>query len=599
YKEELKALELVVSHNVPEHIIEKCKKVNEGDCLCGLAIKERRIMFIPQGAYPEHSEEEDFPHNHYLIPVYDNEGVYALFNLYTKKETIEPQEEGFAIAVATAVRNGIKRILLKDNLRLSLETFHLSVDNFPLPVVIFTEGSKIVHINQRFKEKIGDDFKTVESIMKSILPEEEAEKLMFVLYPDQWKGLEGVEIFDRKRDKRQINLYIGPVGRVEGQKYYMLVLEDITEEEILKRQLIQSQKMEAVARLSGGVAHDFNNILGAVMGHTELALTRIEKDHPAHVHLKAILNAAQRASLLTGQLLAFSKRQMTNPRPLDVNTIIGSLLRFIERILGEDIQLSFQKKEPLPPVMADPVQIEQILLNLLVNARDAMPDGGSVEVSTDAQGDHVIISVSDTGPGIPEEIQERIFEPFFTTKPEGKGTGLGLSTVKSIVEELNGRIEFSTAPQKGTTFRVFIPVCETPQKMETEVEKKEPIQPERIPLKGNVVVVEDDTDVRDVLRDYLEFLGIKTKVVEEPERAFEAIDKDTEILITDLVMPGLNGLSIAEEAKKKWPSLKVLFITGFVADNELLNEVEKRKLHVLTKPFTLKQLTDTIRTLLL
>lgn len=600
FDEKKETLKMIAHIGIPDEIKEKCSEIKEGECLCGLAIKEKKFMFIPSSLYPvfEHHEKKD--HGHLLIPIYDEHGPLGLLNLYTKEETkkLQLHEQGFLHSVAVVVRDSIRRIKLRNILKHSLETFHLAVENMPLPVVIYTQDGTVVHANKKFKDLVGTEIIQIsglETILKRILQADIYNKVSPTLYKNEWTRLNSIELITDDK-KRLCNISYGPVGTVEGEKNFMFVLEDITEEEILKKQLLQSQKLEAVGRLAGGVAHDFNNIIGAVVGHAELALNTLDNQESVRAHLEGIILAAQRASLLTNQLLAFSRKQVTKPRPIHLNATIEELLSFMERILGEDIKLEFLKEEPLPFIFADPMQIEQIILNLLINARDAMPEGGKLTIRTNYIEDKVVLTVEDTGHGIPEDILDKIFEPFFTTKPEGKGTGLGLSTVYAIVQDLGGKIEVYSTVNKGTTFMIYLPPCETErcpeEEMGPEIQK---VISQELSLSGPVVVVEDDPDVREVLRGYLEALGIEVIIVEEPERALESINKQTALLITDLVMPGINGLTIAEEALKINTSLKVLFITGFIADERLLKKVEQTKIHVLAKPFNLSQLIEAIK----
>ncbi|MGH9764447.1 MAG: ATP-binding protein, partial [Blastocatellia bacterium] len=353
-------------------------------------------------------------------------------------------------------------------------------------------------------------------------------------------------------------------------------LVEITERKHLEEQLLQSQKMEAIGRLAGGVAHDFNNLLTAILGYSQLASLRLDRPEEVKHDIEEIEKAGRRASALTNQLLVFSRRQVIQPRVVDLNSIVKEAESILRRLIGEDIELVTSLAPAIAPVRADPTQIEQIIMNLAVNARDAMPEGGKLTIETDnvvldrsytsrlpeaAHGDYVMLTVADTGHGMNDEIQSHIFEPFFTTKEMGKGTGLGLSTVYGIVKQAGGHLDLWSAPGAGATFKIYLPPfagsVETPS-----------AKPSADSCRGSetVLLVEDDSAVRSLARLILESAGYSVIDASNADGALSLcseIAEPIELLITDVVMPGSSGPKLAERMRLSNPDLKVLFISGY------------------------------------
>jgi len=372
-----------------------------------------------------------------------------------------------------------------------------------------------------------------------------------------------------------------------------------TERDTLETKLRQSQRMEAVGKLAGGVAHDFNNILTGIMGYCELALRELNA-HPARKRMEGIQKAAERAANLTKQLLAFSRKQILNPELLDINDVISNLQNMLERLLGDTIKLQVDLSKDLPAVKADRGQIEQVLLNLVVNARDAMPNGGRILIRTrsinaseavtkwgilEETGNVLMIEVADEGPGIPPEIQAHLFQPYFTTKPEGKGTGLGLSTVYGIVQQSRGALGLDTEVGKGSTFKVYLtPTDEAPVKVSTRA-----IAEARGTLSGNILVAEDDARIRDLIKESLESFGFKVTPTEDADGALQILKENAipiHLLLTDIMMPGKSGKVLAEEAATLHPDLKILFMSGFASDETIHTTIERLGAGLIHKPFT-------------
>jgi PAS domain S-box-containing protein len=377
----------------------------------------------------------------------------------------------------------------------------------------------------------------------------------------------------------------------------------------LQEQLRHSQKMEAVGRLAGGIAHDFNNILTVIKGYTDLTLMGLDQTDPLRSRIDEIGKAANRAASLTQQLLAFSRRQVMEMSILDLNVLLRDLERMLHRVIGEDIGLNILPGPDLGKVRADPVQIEQVIVNLSVNARDAMPQGGRLVIKTEnadldeasgrillgiPPGPYVMISVTDTGIGMSAEVKERLFEPFFTTKEKGKGTGLGLSTVYGIVKQSGGSIQVDSDPGRGTAFRIYFPRVETPFPAPRERWKGEESP------RGNetILVVEDEEEVRRITLQILENQGYRVLAARSGEEALgllSAFKGKIDLLLTDVVMPGMDGRILAERIRQERPESKVLFMSGYTDDVIAHHGILEEGIHFLSKPFSISQLLVKVR----
>jgi PAS domain S-box-containing protein len=433
---------------------------------------------------------------------------------------------------------------------------------------------------------------------KAVRARDECEQECRLRLPDgaiRWVYCRAAPLFDTS------GLMVGNVGTIE----------DITSRKELEAQLRQAQKMEAVGMLAGGVAHDFNNLLTVIKAHAELAIEAVDADAPLSADLVEIRNASSRAAALTQQLLAFSRKQVLQPRFLEMNALVASLVPMLERLVGEDIKIETSFHPDLGLVRADPYQLEQVLFNLAVNARDAMPSGGTLTLrtanlgATDADGnvtrDSVLLSVSDTGYGMTREVEERIFEPFFTTKALGAGTGLGLSTVYGIVEQSGGRIRVHSQPGKGTTFTLTLPSV-TPEAAPPPAAAALL----RSPRGGGetVLVVEDEDAVRRLTRRILERQGYTVLEARDGRHALDLAKDHTgqlDLLVTDLVMPELSGRAVAEHLTSARPELRVLYVSGYTDDEIVrrgLLDVTASSTRFLEKPFTAATLGSAVRRVL-
>jgi nitrogen-specific signal transduction histidine kinase len=375
-------------------------------------------------------------------------------------------------------------------------------------------------------------------------------------------------------------------------------------EELLR----QSQKMEAIGRLAGGVAHDFNNLLTAIGGYCSLALLDFPADDPRREYLEEIQRAGERGASLTKQLLASGRKQLLSPRLLDLNALVDDLTSLLRRVIGEDIELEWLRGSAPAVILADAGQVEQIIMNLAINARDAMPQGGSLSIaSSSVQVDlgapakrsapYVLLTVSDTGLGMDEETMARMFEPFFTTKDLGKGTGLGLSTVYGIVEQLNGFIRAESALGHGTVFEVYFP-----ERERTSISvHPESIAPVARGGDETVLLVEDESQVRRLVFEVLQARGYKVLAAKDGLEAIpleENYADRIDLLITDVVMPGMSGRELAKHVTAARPDTKVLFMSGYTDDAVLRHGVTGPGTAFLQKPFALEDLLQRVRALL-
>ena len=392
---------------------------------------------------------------------------------------------------------------------------------------------------------------------------------------------------------------------------------DITErkraEEALRAsqlQLQQSQKLEAIGQLAGGVAHDFNNLLTAILGYTDLSLRRINEEDPIRKNLKETKKAAERAAALIRQLLAFSRKQILEPKVLDLNVVVRDMHKMLTRLIGENIDLATKQAGDLGIVKADPCQVEQIIMNLVVNARDAMPRGGKVTIETAnvtldgskhvsiKPGPYVMLAVSDTGNGMDEETQAKVFEPFFTTKEVGKGTGLGLSTVYGIVKQSGGNIWVYSEPEMGTVFKVYLPRVDS-EKAVSEIQPTSEIKD----FYGSetILLVEDEDIVRGLTREILSEAGyhvLDAKGGHEAIRLCRDFSGPIELLLTDVVMPGMSGKEVAERLHELRPSARVLFMSGYTDEAIVRHGVLDANVEFIQKPFTWAKLGKKVRDVL-
>ncbi len=410
-----------------------------------------------------------------------------------------------------------------------------------------------------------------------------------------------------------------PIKNEQGKIInYLGVIEDRSEHKLLRDQLFQIQKMDSIGALTGGIAHDFNNLLTVINGYSELASHIIPKDEKSYKYIKSIFSAGEKASRLVSQLLAFSRQQVVDKKVVDLNTTIKELNKMITRLIGTDIHYETALEPDLPLIKADPVQLEQIIINLIVNARDALNDSGVATVdrrlkidtksiymdtfiisnhSELEEGKYVLCTVSDSGSGMPKEVADRIFEPFFTTKEKGRGTGLGLATVYGIVKQNKGDIQVYSVPGKGTTFKIYWPVSDSLQMKKHFQEKII----EKSVANEQILLVDDDHEVRALAKELLVSLNYTVTEADSGKEALELLQKEScepHLLVTDLVMSEMDGMELAQRVKKIKPEIKILYASGFADDRFFKRDREGIEKYFVQKPYTLYSMATKIREVL-
>ena len=480
-------------------------------------------------------------------------------------------------------------------------------------VVITDATGRLIYVNPAFLHLWG--YESVEEVLARSpfeFADEEATKLVIeeIRSKGAWQG----ELSARKKDGTSFDVLLSAsaVKDARGTLINMMgSILDITERKRLEAQLLQAQKMESIGRLAGGVAHDFNNLLTAISGNVALALLDLRPGDLLHELLTEVTKAANSAADLTRQLLTFSRRQMVSPRVLNLNEVIVHLQKMLHRLLGEDVDLQIVSAADLGQVRIDPSQIEQILVNLAVNGRDAMPNGGKLTLETanvalDVEycrahphvqpGEYVMLAVSDNGHGISPEVRAHLFEPFYTTKPHGEGTGLGLAMVYGAVKQNQGTLEVCSEAGHGTTFKICLPRV---------YERPEPIREEpQITLgrgTATLVLVEDEDKVRAFAIRLLERQGYKVYAYASGEEAMKAVRGMTEhlqLLITDVVLPGMNGRELAEQMQQLRPDIKVLFTSGYTENVIVQHGVLQQGIEFLAKPYSIESFSRRVRELL-
>ncbi len=485
-------------------------------------------------------------------------------------------------------------------------------------IVILDDAAIIQYVNPAFEQVTG--YTRQEAIGKppQMIESGESDAAFFrdmwyaLAHGESWAG----HLAGKRKDGSdyQAQVTISPVQDAAGQVInYIIVQRDVTRRARLESQLRQAQKMEAVGQLAGGIAHDFNNHLTAILGYAELLLDDPALPEAVRSDLDEIRRAAQRSASLTQQLLIFSRKQVVQPQILDLNTIIPDMEKMLRRLIGEDIELAAVLDPDLGLVKAGVVQIEQIVMNLVVNARDAMPDGGQVTIETAnveldenyaqihagvVPGHYVMLSVSDNGIGMDQEVKAHIFEPFFTTKGEGKGTGLGLATVYGIVEQCGGHIQVYSEPGHGTTFKIYLP---------RRFGNKQGRRQDRVLVSSvqgheTILLVEDDVAVRKLARQILERYGYD---VLEAGYALEALRLSKQhtgvihLLMTDVIMPGgMNGVELAGYLARLRPEIRVLYMSGYTGQAIARHGMLQPGVNLLPKPFTAVTLARQVRRVL-
>jgi two-component system, cell cycle sensor histidine kinase and response regulator CckA len=530
--------------------------------------------------------------------------------------TISPirNSEGQITGASTIGRDVTERKRMEEALKQSEQDYHGLFDNAHDALLILSPEDEIVlDVNQRACEIYGfskSEFvgMSLESLTKDVARGKE--QIQRTLEKREFHSFETVQ---RRKDGSEIFLETnGAVVNYKGQEALLSINRDITERKLLEDQFRQSQKMEAVGRLAGGIAHDFNNLLTAIIGYSQLALRGIDADNPLHNNFEEIEKAGKRAAVLTNKMLAFSRKQVIQPKILNLNSSIADIEKMLRRLIGEDIEIAMFLSDKLWMVKADLGQFEQVLMNLVVNARDAMPQGGKLTIETSnvsldetyarhhlnvTPGDYMMLAVSDTGIGMDAATLSHIFEPFFTTKEAGKGTGLGLSTVYGIVNQNNGHIWVYSEPGHGTTFKVYLP------RVKGGVESVEQAEnpADSVQGKETLMVVEDEDAVRNLVCQILRSRGYKVLEASHGVDALLLLEQQSEpihLIITDVIMPFMSGREFADKAIHKYKDIKVLFMSGYTDEAILPHGVLDPGVAFIQKPFTTATLAVKVRDLL-
>src|SRR6185437_9632143 len=416
----------------------------------------------------------------------------------------------------------------------------------------------------------------------------------------EWKRKDGKVVAVRLSSRRATN--------PDGSECAEVIVEDVTEHKALERQLVQAQKFEAIGQLAGGIAHDFNNMIGAILGWVDLGLNETDANSRLHRHFEKVRHQAERAAALTRQLLAFARRQILEPRNVDLNQTTIETLSLLEKVIGSNIEIKANLAPNLAVARADPTQIEQVLMNLCINARDAMPDGGSLIIDTsdmtlDATfcslqplarpGEYVMLAVTDSGTGMDAATLDRIFEPFFTTKEMGKGTGLGLATVYGIVRQHGGFLNVYSEPGVGSTFRVYLPISTTATPVRDSAEDTGPVAGGT----ETILVVEDHEGLRQLAQETLAGLGYNVLLAADGQQAVKEFQRcpETNLVLLDVVLPKLSGPEVYAKLQETHPGLPVIFATGYSPDLALIQKVQQQGFPVLQKPYSSRSLARAVR----
>ncbi|SPF33013.1 putative Histidine kinase [Candidatus Sulfotelmatobacter kueseliae] len=498
-----------------------------------------------------------------------------------------------------------------------LQKLRHSVEQSPDLVMITNSAGVLEYVNPAFEKLTGYASAEVLGQTLGIL---KSDQQSGELYEEMWNTVLSGKVFNgtvmnRKKNGETfvIEKAITPLRNREGRTtHFISTGRDITDQRKLESQLHQSQKMDAIGLLAGGVAHDFNNLLLVISAYAELVLDSLGAEDPSRRKMDEIITATRRAADLTRQLLAFGRKQMQSLRVLDLNTVVGEISRMLPRLIGEDIQVVFVPGQDLVKVKADPAQIEQVVMNLATNARDAMPGGGKLTIETSnvnldqayvqrhvivPAGEYALLAVSDSGEGIAAEHLNHIFEPFYTTKEAGKGTGLGLATAYGIVKQSGGFIWVYSEPGQGTTFKIYLPRVVRAGKVESppQVAQSSPHG------KETVLLVEDEAAVRASTCEFLVRCGYTVVTAENGEEALR-VSRDysgpIHLMISDVVMPKMGGPKVAEQLMAERPGMKVLFVSGYAENTVLQHGKIDVAAQFLSKPFSLSTLANKIREVL-
>ena len=533
---------------------------------------------------------------------------------YQNENAYDQRDLEFLDSVGGHIALAIERVRAEEALRERESMFRLLFSHTPLPMWVFdVETLRILQVNEAATMQYGFSEREFRCMtFRDIRPD--GNEVSFAQHVEEWKqdGRHHGQWRHKRKDGKSFDVeVVSHKLEYAGRAVRLVVAQDVSERQLLEQQLRQAQKMEAIGRLAGGVAHDFNNLLMVIKGHTELLLDVLPVADHVTRKVEQIDRSADRATALTRQLLAFSRMQVLQPRPVNLNAIVEEMAKLLPRLIGEDIELVVRASSDLGTIRADSSQMEQIIMNLAVNARDAMPRGGKLIIETQnieldyyyreahpivQPGRYVLLAVSDTGSGMDAETQAHIFEPFFTTKEQGKGTGLGLATVYGVVKQSGGFIWVYSELGKGTTFKIYLP------RVDEATAAAAPASAPSQVLRGTetVLLTEDEQDVREVAREFLESAGYKVLQAPSGEAALTLAEEHAgsiDLLVTDMVMPGMSGQELARHLRDARKELRVLYMSGY-SEHATREAAKSEGSAVLAKPFSRSALLRTAREVL-
>jgi two-component system cell cycle sensor histidine kinase/response regulator CckA len=502
-------------------------------------------------------------------------------------------------------------------------TGHLAVlDASPNAIVAIDRGGTITYANAQATLTFGwPREELLGQPVELLLPDAIAERHVghrasYAVNPHARPMGIGLDLWARRKDGSEfpVEISLSPLA-VDDASMVFATIVDITTRKAAESQLLQAQKLESIGRLAGGIAHDFNNMLFAIRGYTEMLAEDLSPERRGQLdfdlalsNAHAIEEAAERAANLTMQLLAFSRRQVVQPRTLDINASVSAMEPLLRRLIGEQVELRFGLDPAAGLVLADSGQLDQIVMNLVVNARDAMPDGGRITIETGnvvfdeaysmehfavEPGPFVLLAVSDTGQGMDRETRAHVFEPFFTTKEIGRGTGLGLATIYGIVKQARGHIWLYSEPGRGSTFKLYFPRADAPE----AVAPAEPTPVEAVASRGTVLLVEDEPAVREMTKAVLRRAGWNIIDVASGDEAWQLVQsmvQPIDALVSDVVMPGISGITLAERVMEHDPAVRVVLLSGYTEDTLDLDRVVARGARFVAKPLSGRQLLDAL-----
>ena len=505
-----------------------------------------------------------------------------------------------------------ERRLTEDALKKASDEWRITFDSTKDMMIMTDESFRVIRVNRATATFLDKPYSEI------------IDRSVFEFFPDmdmspdqhplrkmeRSKKHEELEIYSKDKDiwvLASADPIVAESGHMTGAVH---IIRDITEQKNLHLQLLQAQKMESIGRLAGGVAHDFNNLLSAIIGYTELTLLKLPPESPLKDHLVTVKEAGEKAAALTHRLLAFSRKQVLQMQAFNLNTSLESMVKMMSRMVREDISLELRTDSSVPAIMADPVQIEQIVMNLIVNARDAMPNGGKLIIETARaylddnfivrhenveRGPYVLLTVSDTGIGMSKKVQEKIFEPFYTTKGMGEGTGLGLATVYGIVKQHNGYIYVYSEVGKGTTFKIYLPVS-------ADKNAEEPGNTYACMTGGTetILVVDDDSSIRKLIKDILQPLGYRIFLAYDGDEALKIARTEgpVDVLLTDIIMPNMNGRQLADIFLRDYPGVRIIFMSGYTDETIIRQGVLNEGDILIQKPLSPVTLTCRLREIL-